>query len=146
MEFDEPVAALDSAASGGPGLGSQLMMVLLGGLSVLPAYLGAVLAHMTDTRIYLWLGIVLALADLGSVWMVSRRLRHNVKGFGLALLLAVALNVVLTGVYLVMMDDALTWSTALRNCAFFFLCPVAGMVVLLVLGLLQRRKRSAPTR
>ena len=146
MEFDEPVAALDSAASGGPGLGSQLMMVLLGGLSVLPSYLGAVLAHMTDTRIYLWLGVVLALADLGSVWMVSRRLRHNVKGFGLALLLAVALNVVLTGVYLVMMDDALTWSTALRNCAFFFLCPVAGMVVLLFLGLLQRRKRSAPTR
>ncbi|GAA1392922.1 hypothetical protein [Luteococcus peritonei] len=145
MALDEPVAAVDSAASGGPGLGSQLMMLLLGGLAMLPGFLGALAAHDGGRPIYRWLGIVVSLAMLGSVLMVSRKLRRTVPGFGLALLVSIGANLVLLLVQLFAMDAPQGFGEWLLRCAWFLVVPLLATIYLAVRALLQRRRQRATT-
>lgn len=140
MDLDQPIAALDGAASGRTGLGSRLLLVLLGGLWALPGYLGLAAGRTGAHHVWVWLGVVLALAVLGAVWLVSRRVRRHDTLFTVGLLTAAGLNLVLGGIYVAMTGADQSWSTTLSRSLFLLVAPLASMVAVAISTLTGGRR------
>lgn len=114
-------------------LGTGVLGLFIAGLAGVPAYLGAVHAHLGGGSLVLGVAVVLSLAMLGSAFLSTGKVRDRDVTYGRVFLACFGITIALLAVLVTMaMIQDTPIGDAVLTALTFLAAPVLGAIALVV--------------